>query len=606
MGERHRAVEFGPREVEVERRGDGAVLVRSRSALGHYPVKLTDRLIEAAQRYPDRVFLAVREREEGWRRLTYAQALADVRCIAAALLDRGLSAERPLVILSAGSIEHALLALAAMHVGIPFAPVSPAYSLAAEDLARLRHVLALMTPGLVFAQHGVTFERALLRAVDPDAEIVVAQAPVAGRATTAFAELLCERNLSEVEAASARVHGETVAKVLFTSGSTGVPKGVINTERMLCCNQQMFCEALPLVAAEPPVLVDWLPWHHTSGGNQILGLTLYHAGTLYIDAGRPLPEQIGATVRNLREIPPTLYFTVPRGYAELIPHLKSDRTFRERFFSRVRMFYYSGAPLADAVVAELDEIAAATCGERIPMICGYGATETAPFALCANWNAERSGLAGLPVPGVELKLVPHGGKLEARIRGPNVTPGYWREEVRTRAAFDAEGFLSTGDALSWVDPADHVRGLAFDGRLAEDFKLSTGTWVGTTALRARLLAEAHPVVQDVVIAGEGRDEVGALVFADVAACRALGATDAEAVRARLQGALDRLAALSTGSSTYIARALLMEEPPSLAAGELTDKGSINQRAVVARRAALVEELYREPPSAHVCRARRRP
>lgn len=616
MAPRYRSVSLGPRDVEVERRADGSILLRSPHPLGSYPLKLTDRLVHAARNHPERVFLAVRSSPSEWRTLTYRDALASVRRIATALLARGLSAERPIAILSGASIEHALIALAAMHVGIPFAPVSPAYSLASADLARLRHVLSLLTPGLVFAQDGSAFARALTQAVPGDTELLVQVSAPSGRRATPFEELARTVESPAVDAASERVGPDSVAKVLFTSGSTGFPKGVINTQRMLCANQQMFFEALPLTATEPPVLVDWLPWHHTSGGNQILGMTLYHGGTLYIDEGRPLPDAIGPTVRNLREISPTLYFTVPRGYAELIPHLRAERALRERFFSRVRMLYYSGATLPQAVISELEEIAVEACGERIPLLCGYGSTETAPFALCANWLTGRSGLAGLPVPGVELKLAPQGAKHEARVRGPNVTPGYWREPERTRAVFDEEGFLRSGDALSWVDERDPARGLAFDGRLAEDFKLTTGTWVSTGALRARLLA-ASPLIQDVVITGEGRDEIGALIFPDLAACRAACGCDekderfdahrllaAPRVVEALQSALDRLAAEATGTSTFVARALILEEPPSAAAGEITDKGSINQRAVLAHRARRVEELYAEPASKGVHRARR--
>ena len=613
----YRAVALGPRAVAVEARADGASLVRSTDALSPYPRKLSERLEAAAAAHPERIFLAQRDERGEWRSISYRDTLAAVRRIGAALLARGLSSERPIAILSEASIEHALLALAAMHVGVLFAPVSPAYSLASQDLGRLRHVLQLLTPGLVFVQHGRAFGRALAEAVPADCEIVAAAAPPRARRATPFEELARTAAGAAVDAAAAAVGPDTIAKVLFTSGSTGAPKGVINTQRMLCSNQQMFLEALPFIAAQPPVLVEWLPWHHASGGNQILGMTLYTAGTLYIDGGRPGPEGMPMTVRNLREIAPTLYCTVPRAYSELIPYLRADRELQRSLFSRVGMFYYSGASLSAAVIAELDEIALAACGERIPMLCGYGSTETAAFALCANWTSTRAGLAGLPVPGVELKLVPQGGKLEARIRGPNITPGYWRQDELTRALFDAEGFVRTGDALAWVDPQDPAAGLAFDGRLAEDFKLTSGTWVSTATLRARLIAAASPCVQDAVIAGENRDEVVALVFPDLAACRARFCRAGEpadlasicagaAFRAHLQDALDRLWEAGTGSSTVIARALAIDEPPSVAAGEITDKGSLNQRAVLRHRAAALERLYAQPPDAAVYVAGARP
>jgi feruloyl-CoA synthase len=603
----YRSVALGPRAVALQRRSDGTIVLRSTTDLAPYPVRFTEPLFAAAHAHPQRLFLAERAPDGQWRQLTYAQAAQAVRSIGAALLARGLSLERPIAILSGSSIEHALLALAAMHVGISFAPVAPAYSLNSRDFSQLRHVMGLLTPGLIFAQSGGAYARALEHAPS-DAELVV-QESAPGRAATSFEELLRTSAGAGVELAHARVGPDSVAKVLFTSGSTGMPKGVINTHRMLCCNQQMFLQSLPLIATQPPVLVDWLPWHHTSGGNQILGMTVYNAGTLYIDGGRPLPQLIATTVRNLKEIAPTAYFTVPRGYAELIPHLEADRELRERFFSRVSMFYYSGAALAHGVIEQLQALAVRACGERIPFLCGYGATETAPFALCVNWIAERGGLAGLPVPGVELKLAPRGDKYEACVRGPSVTPGYWRQGALTAALFDSEGYLRTGDALSWVDRADPAQGLAFDGRLAENFKLSSGTWVGTAALRTRLIAAAHPLIQDVVIVGENRDEVAALIFPDLTACAALYADAARGgvpadprVRAGIQSALDRLACESTGSSTFIARALVLEEPPDAQVGEVTDKGSINRAAVLSRRASLVSELYAANPTVYVYRA----
>jgi feruloyl-CoA synthase len=599
----YRAARLGTSAMAVERRADGTLLLRPRETLAPYPARVTDPLVTAAARHPDRVFLGARD-GAGWRTISYRETLLRVQALAQALLDRGLGADTPVAILSGASIEHALLALACQHVGIPFAPITPAYSRLDPQLVRLRQVLATLAPRLVFAQDARDFAAAL-SILPAQTAIVVAGDPPAGGRATAFAELAGTTPGAAVAAANAAVSPDTIAKILFTSGSTGAPKGVITTHRMLCSNQQMFVQALPLIAGTPPVLLSWLPWHHTSGANQIFGLVLSHAGTLYIDEGRPVAGEMDATIAGLREIAPTLYFSVPRGFAELIPFLRRDAALRARFFSRLAMLYYSGAALPDAVVGELDALAVATCGERIPMLCGYGATEVAPLALIVNWHADRSGLAGLPVPGTELKLVPYGDKYEARVRGPNATPGYWRQDELSRALFDEEGFLRLGDALSFVDPADVSRGLAFDGRIAEDFKLSSGTWVNTGALRARLAAAIGPVLRDAAIAGEGRDAPAALIFPDPAACAALCGTadpDHPLLRDHVQRALDALAAAATGSSTFVASAVLLREPPSAAAGEVTDKGSINQRAVLAVRRAIVDTLYADPPPFPVLRA----
>jgi feruloyl-CoA synthase len=398
-----------------------------------------------------------------------------------------------------------------------------------------------------------------------------------------------------VQEAHAKTGPDTIAKFLFTSGSTGQPKAVINTQRMLCANQQMLAQALPYLAEVPPVLVDWLPWHHTAGGNHNIGIVLYHGGTLYIDEGRPLPGLIEKTVRNLREVGPTIYFNVPRGYEALLPYLRSDETLRRTFFGRLGLMQYAAAVLPQPVWKAYEELAIQTCGERILWITGYGATETAPFAMSTNRGAARAGTVGLPVDGLEMKLAPVNDKLEARFRGPNITPGYWRQAELTRAAFDEEGYYRTGDAMRFLDPSDPQQGMEFDGRIAEDFKLGTGTWVSVGPLRARLNAAGSPYVQDTVIAGHDRGEVGALIFPSEAG-KALGAA---ALRRALQEALDRVAREGTGSSMRVARAIVLAEPPSIDAGEITDKGSINQRAVLQRRAALAESLYAEPPAAEV-------
>lgn len=611
---RMRRVPLGPADVEVMRRDDGAVFLRSPHALGPYPPRLTERLVRWAHEVPDRILVAQRDPAGGWRTVTYGQALARVRSLAQALLDRKLAPERPLAILSENGIEHLLLTLAAMHVGVPCAPVSPAYSLLATDFAKLREVVALVTPGLVFAADAERYAPAIAAAVPAATELVVAQGSVPGRAARRFAELESAVPTDAVVRAHAGVGPDTIAKFLFTSGSTGHPKAVVNTQRMLCANQQMLAQALPFVAEVPPVLVDWLPWHHTAGGNHNVGLVLYNGGTLYVDEGRPMPGLVERTVRNLREIGPTIYFNVPRGYDALLPYLRADEALRRTFFSRLGLIQYAAAVLPQPVWQAYEALALQTCGERILWITGYGATETAPFAMGTNRGAARAGTVGLPADGLELKLAPAGEKLEVRLRGPSITPGYWRQPELTRAAFDEEGYYRTGDAMRLVDPADPQQGLEFDGRIAEDFKLTTGTWVNVGALRTRFNSAGSPFIHDVVITGHDRDALGALVFPNLAACRALCPEHDEnapaeavlrhpAVRARFQAALDRVAQEATGSATRILRAIVLEASPSIDSGEVTDKGSVNQRMVLRQRAALVEALYAEPPGPDVLRAR---
>jgi feruloyl-CoA synthase len=512
-----------------------------------------------------------------------------VRAIGQALLDRGLSAERPLAILSDNDIEHALLALACMHVGIAYVPVSSAYSLISADFGKLKQVLGMLTPGLVFAADGARFAKAIAAAVPAGTEILTGDR---------FSELDATPATAAVEAAHAAVGPDTIAKFLLTSGSTGQPKAVINTQRMLCSNQQMLTQSLPSLREEPPVLVDWLPWNHTAGSNHNLGLVLNHGGTLYIDEGKPVPGLIEKTVRNLREVGPTIYFNVPRGYEALLPFLRDDAQLRKSFFSRLRLLQYAAAVLPQPIWRAYEELAVQTCGERILWITGYGATETAPAAMFTSRGAARAGTVGLPVDGVEMKLVPTGEKLEARFRGPSVTPGYWRQPELTRAAFDEEGYYRTGDAMRFVDAADPRLGFEFDGRTTEDFKLGTGTWVSVGPLRAKINSACSPLVQDVVIAGHDRAWLGALVFLNAAVCRELQAGE---IRAYLERVFKQLAREATGSSTGIARALIMADPPSIDAGEITDKGSINQRAVLRSRAELVERLYADSPDADIIR-----
>jgi feruloyl-CoA synthase len=600
-----RPVQLGPADVLVERRNDGAILMRSRRPVPPYPAKITERLVHWAKTAPDRIFLAQRDPGGDWQKITYAEALAATRAIAAALLQRNLSADRPIAILSGNDIEHALLGLAAMHVGIPYAPISVPYSLLSQDFGKLKAIISTLTPGLVFAANGTAFTRAIAAAVPADVEMAVTANPPPGRRATLFTELSSAAPTSAVEAAHARVGPETIAKILFTSGSTGQPKGVINTQLMLCSNQAMSRTGYAFVADEPPVTVDWLPWNHTFGSNHNFYFVLDNGGSLYIDEGRPLPGAIAATARNLRDIAPTIYFNVPKGYEMLLPYLKDDPALRQTFFSRVKVLFYAGAGISQHVADEIQRLAVETTGERIIFLSSLGSTETAPSALARFWESDHAGNIGLPLPGVELKLVPRDGKLEVRLKGTIITPGYWRAPALTADAFDEEGYYKIGDAVKFEDPADPAKGLLFDGRLAEDFKLATGTWVSIGALRTAFIAHCAPLVRDVVLAAPDRDDVTALVFPDVDACRALAsglAADAAVasvladarVRARFERLLEALADPLRGTSSRVMRVILMAEPPSLDIGEITDKGSINQRAVLAHRAALVDELYAEP------------
>jgi feruloyl-CoA synthase len=597
-------VRLGPRDVVSERRSDGTMLLRSPHPLAPYPAKLTERLEYWAATAPARTFLAQRT-PSGWRQLGYGETLDCVRRIGAALLRRDLSPERPLVILSGNDIEHALLGLAAMYVGIPYAPISPAYALMSNDFGKLGSIIDLLTPGLVFTADGQAYARAIDAVVPSGVEVVVTRNPIAGRATTWFETLLALKATGEAETAHASVGSDTIAKFLFTSGSTGTPKAVINTQRMWCSNQAMILSQLAFFAEEPPVIVDWAPWHHTAGGNHNFGFVLYNGGTLHIDEGKPVLGAIETTVKNLREIATNWYFTVPRGYEALLPYFRADAELRKTFFSNLKVLWFAGAALSQSLFDEMQELALATRGERIMFLTGLGATETAPMAIARMWQSKDSTNMGVPVPGVELKLVPSHGKLEARVRGPNVTPGYWRQGELTAGAFDEEGFYKLGDALKFADPTDPRAGLLFDGRVAEDFKLATGTWVNVGPLRARLLQAIEPYARDVVITGADRNEIGALIFPNFEACRGLAtgrtadvSNDAR-VREELRARLAAFASTSTGSSNRVCRAILLAEAPSLDAGEMTDKGSINQRAVLERRAAMVDELYRQPLSARV-------
>jgi len=604
-----RAISFGDPAVSIERRDNGTIYLRPKKPLGDYPVRLTDRLHHWAKAEPDRVFMAERDASGGWRQITYAQLLAASRKIASALLARDLSAEKPIVILSGNSIDHAMAAFGALYAGIPFCPVSPAYSLISKDYGKLGYLMKLLTPGLVFADDAGQFADALSANVPAATEIVATRGAVPGRKVTMLSDLLATPEHPGLDAAHDAIGPATIAKFLLTSGSTGNPKAVINTQRMICANQVMIRETFAFLKDQPPVIVDWLPWNHTFGGNHNIGLTLYNGGSMYLDAGKPMPGGIAETVRNLREISPTVYFNVPKGYESLLPYLRDDKVLRASFFGRLQAMFFSGAALSPFVWNSLDELAIEETGFRIPMLTGLGATETTPFFMSVTPATSRSGHVGLPVLGNEAKLVPSNGKLEVRCLGPNVTPGYWRQPELTAGAFDAEGFYKFGDALKPADPDDFHAGFDFDGRIAEDFKLASGTWVSVGPLRARLVAACAPLVRDVVIAGINRDEVSALVILDLDGCRLinpalpsddLAATAADPlVRAAFAERLAKFLTGATGSSTRVTRAILLDTPLSIDRGEVTDKGSINQRALLDHRSRLIDELYSPTPPAHV-------
>jgi feruloyl-CoA synthase len=600
-----REFEFGiTRAVKEER--NGCVYLRAEQALQAYPERMTDRLMHWAKERPDQTWMARRNARGEWVHITYAEAWTKAQSIGQALLNHGLSVEKPLAILSENSLEHALLMLGAMTVGIPFCSVSTAYSLMSQDYGKLRHVLNTITPGLVYASDYAKYGKAIEAVVAKD--IPIATNSIALRvdsmpATIAFDSLINTPITPAVQAAMLATNGDTIVKFLFTSGSTKLPKAVINTQRMICANQQQIHQSMPSIFDIPPVLVDWPPWNHTFGGNHDFYLVLFHGGTFYINDGKPTPQLIGETIRNLTEIAPTIYYDVPISFEMLATEMKTNAALRKNLLSRCRMFFYAGAALAQPIWDSLYESEEKELGYRIPMTSGLGMTESAPFGLFVTNVNVKAGDLGLPCAGMQLKLVPTGDKVEVRYRGPNITPGYWKNPEATQDAFDEEGFLCTGDAVKWIDETNFHLGLKFDGRVAEDFKLSTGTFVSVGPLRAKIIAAGAPFIQDVVITGLNKREVGALIIpALIPAKKALGLPDSASysevashptLQAALQTMLNIQAVQATGSASRIARAVVLTEPPSIDQGEITDKGSINQRAVLNTRASLVEALYAE-------------
>ena len=600
---------FATPAIASDRRADGSIILKSTTPLRDSARCIGDWLEHWARQAPDRIFLADRTSPDApWTTVTYKDALKQVRSAAAWILAQGLSAERPLVILSDNSVEHGLFALAAQHVGVPSAAISPAYSLMSRDFDKLKSMITLLGPGAIYVFATKPFAAALA-AIAPLHSATIVSGSADDDNAISFRAIAATPETPDVEKAFAAITPDTIAKFLFTSGSTGTPKAVINTQRMLTSSQQAKAQTWTFLenSGEDLVILDWLPWSHTFGANHNFNLVLRNGGTLYVDGGKPAPGLFATSLANLRSVMPTVYFNVPRGFDMLIAALRGDDELRKKFFGEVKFAFYAGAALPQNLWDALEELSIKTVGRALPMVSAWGSTETSPLATDCHFQAKRSGNIGVPISGTELKLVPSGDKLEVRVRGPNVTPGYWKAPELTKQAFDEEGYYLIGDAVKFADPDRPELGLFFDGRVAEDFKLNSGTWVSVGTLRVAGIAALAPLAQDIVVTGHGGDEVRFLVFPNIAACRAhAGLPDSasaddmiahERVRSTVGQGLAKLKAQSGNSSGHASRALLLAEPASVDGGEITDKGYINQRAVRERRAPLVAALHGETSDA---------
>jgi len=589
-------------EVNVRQEPDGCLILGAPVELEQYESNLGSYLYKWAKQRPEQTFLAQRDGEGNWIRLSYRCVLAEAEQIAAALLQRGLDPERPIMLLSGNSLNLARIMFGAMLAGIPFAPISPAYSLVSRDFGKLRHIYEVLDPGLIFVEETAAYSAALA-ALNPDqTEIVTGVCNDEQTVATTLTEILAIPPEQTELAPAQTITPETIVKILFTSGSTGMPKGVVNTHRMLCSNQQAIRQLWPFLQDRPPVIVDWLPWNHTFGGCHNFNLILCNGGTLYIDEGKPLPGLMEKSIANLKEVSPTLYFNVPAGFDALLPYLEADADLCRRFFSELDLIMYAAASLPQVLWDRLEKLSQAALGHKVPMLSGWGTTETAPLATSTYRPTSRAGAIGLPIPGTELKMVPHDGKYEIRVRGPNITPGYWKQPGPTEKAFDADGYYMPGDLVAFADADNPAAGILFKGRIAEEFKLSTGTWVAVGTLRVAVIEACAPLLGDIIVCGHDRNEIGALLIPNMRACSEqfadVNADDAPESLHLHQGFRDKLTTMlaaynkaNQATTTRIGQAMILAEPLSIDKGEVTDKGYINQGGVVKNHAQSVARLF---------------
>ncbi|PUB18983.1 feruloyl-CoA synthase [Yoonia sediminilitoris] len=580
--------DFWSSEFDYAHREDGTILMKQRGTPDAYSPILADYLDHWADTTPDTTWIARRDHGGDWRRISYGQGRAQIRSIGAALLAMGLGPDRPLLILSENSLEHALLGMACAYVGVPYAPLSPAYSLMSKDFGKVRDIAALLSPGAIFADDGAAFGDAIAAIKDSDTKVINLSHPTAGAVT--FDSLLQADPAGSANARAA-LSPERTVKYLFTSGSTGSPKAVINTNQMICAMEALVRDCYRFLTKNPPVVLDWAPWNHTAGGNKVFYMVMTNGGSYYIDDGRPVPGKFDETLRNLRELSCTWYFNVPVGYDMLIEALEADPALAKQFFGNLGMMFYAGAGMAQRTWDRLRAAGRAATGHEVLLATGLGATETAPFALACTEPQEKSGNVGVPARELTLKLVPSGDKLEARLKGPTITPGYYGDPAKTADAFDEEGFYRMGDALRPADPDDFSKGFFFDGRIAENFKLNTGTWVSVGAVRAKLVDAMDGLIKDAVITGEDQSQLGAMLILSDTAAR-MNVSERHRL---LTEKLGLAAKAATGSASRVRRAIILQDLPSFDRGEVTEKGSLNQRALRNNRTDTLARLYSDDP-----------